>query len=129
MDFGFFFKVKTAYELRISDWSSRRVLFRSAAFSFAFCFFQTRAAPAAQVLGLSGAAMLAWSLIRLAHRMRPPLRALGVAGAFLLSSGLMIQLAAKALPAAKRGRLVRSEESRVGKECVRPCRSRWSPFH
>src|SRR3546814_2406139 len=67
-----------------------------AAFSFAFCFFQTRAAPAAQVLGLSGAAMLAWSLIRLAHRMRPPLRALGVAGAFLLSSGLMIHLAAKA---------------------------------
>src|SRR3546814_20705499 len=23
----------------------------------------------------------------------------------------------------------RSEESRVGKECVRPCRSRWSPDH
>src|SRR3546814_12982111 len=105
--------------------------------------------------------MLAWSLIRLAHRMRPPLRALGVAGAFLLSSGLMIQLAAKALPADKRGRLVskagvankrcatlgalrplnrvppgtmftfldRSEERRVGKECVSTCRSRWSPYH
>src|SRR3546814_20088998 len=29
-----------------------------AAFSFAFCFFQTRAAPAAQVLGLSGAAKI-----------------------------------------------------------------------
>src|SRR3546814_13899823 len=26
----FFFKQKTAYEMRISDWSSRRVLFRSA---------------------------------------------------------------------------------------------------
>src|SRR3546814_1450806 len=25
----FFFKQKTAYEMRISDWSSRRVLFRS----------------------------------------------------------------------------------------------------
>src|SRR3546814_11064436 len=23
----------------------------------------------------------------------------------------------------------RSEERRVGKECVRPCRSRWSPTH
>src|SRR3546814_20857864 len=23
----------------------------------------------------------------------------------------------------------RSEERRVGKECVRPCRSRWSPYH
>ena len=23
----------------------------------------------------------------------------------------------------------RSEERRVGKECVNPCRSRWSPYH
>src|SRR3546814_16669905 len=26
-------------------------------------------------------------------------------------------------------RHVRSEERRVGKECVRPCRYRWSPYH
>src|SRR3546814_20586208 len=25
--------------------------------------------------------------------------------------------------------LIRSEERRVGKECVSPCRSRWSPYH
>src|SRR3546814_16693330 len=25
--------------------------------------------------------------------------------------------------------LERSEERRVGKECVSPCRSRWSPYH
>src|SRR3546814_20794726 len=25
--------------------------------------------------------------------------------------------------------LMRSEERRVGKECVRKCRSRWSPYH
>src|SRR3546814_16293442 len=24
---------------------------------------------------------------------------------------------------------LRSEERRVGKECVSPCRSRWSPYH
>src|SRR3546814_20196612 len=24
---------------------------------------------------------------------------------------------------------MRSEERRVGKECVSPCRSRWSPYH
>src|SRR3546814_14857463 len=24
---------------------------------------------------------------------------------------------------------IRSEERRVGKECVRTCRSRWSPYH
>ena len=27
------------------------------------------------------------------------------------------------------GGFVRSEERRVGKECVQPCRSRWSPYH
>src|SRR3546814_15923270 len=27
------------------------------------------------------------------------------------------------------GRLGRSEERRVGKECVSTCRSRWSPYH
>ena len=27
------------------------------------------------------------------------------------------------------GRLRRSEERRVGKECIPPCRSRWSPYH
>ena len=25
--------------------------------------------------------------------------------------------------------LLRSEERRVGKECLRQCRSRWSPYH
>ena len=27
------------------------------------------------------------------------------------------------------GRVRRSEERRVGKECIEPCRSRWSPYH
>ena len=27
------------------------------------------------------------------------------------------------------GVIVRSEERRVGKECLRLCRSRWSPYH
>src|SRR3546814_13474809 len=30
---------------------------------------------------------------------------------------------------ALRGRVIRSEERRVGKECVSTCRSRWSPYH
>src|SRR3546814_15560323 len=29
----------------------------------------------------------------------------------------------------KKAVLVRSEERRVGKECVSTCRSRWSPYH
>src|SRR3546814_7828727 len=32
-----------------------------------------------------------------------------------------------ALP--ERGNFVRSEERRVGQECVSTCRSRWSPYH
>src|SRR3546814_15788285 len=31
--------------------------------------------------------------------------------------------------AAPAGTAARSEERRVGKECVRTCRSRWSPYH
>src|SRR3546814_14961030 len=31
--------------------------------------------------------------------------------------------------ARRTGALQRSEERRVGKECVSPCRSRWSPYH
>ena len=29
----------------------------------------------------------------------------------------------------ERGITIRSEERRVGKECVSTCRSRWSPYH
>src|SRR3546814_8343929 len=35
----------------------------------------------------------------------------------------------KLLRRAARGPLLRSEERRVGKECVSTCRSRWSPYH
>src|SRR3546814_11412091 len=34
-----------------------------------------------------------------------------------------------ALPLLARGAALRSEERRVGKECVSTCRSRWSPSH
>src|SRR3546814_1385020 len=80
----FFFKQKTAYEMRISDWSSdvcssdlvERQLRRAAAVG------QQRDPPAA----------------------RPP--------------GVAQHLDGR-----------RSEERRVGKECVSTCRSRWSPYH
>ena len=41
------------------------------------------------------------------------------------STVLMVDLIA----VLEHGRLVRSEERRVGKECRMPCRSRWSPYH
>src|SRR3546814_20607585 len=37
--------------------------------------------------------------------------------------------AGKAAPPNERAKAVRSEERRVGKECVSTCRSRWSPYH
>src|SRR3546814_7759776 len=78
----FFFKQKTAYEMRISDWSSD------------VCSSDLLPAPAA----------------------RTPCHA----------------PALQAPPGARRNappRPVRSEERRVGKECVSTCRSRWSPYH
>src|SRR3546814_3956676 len=75
----FFFKQKTAYEMRISDWSSD---------------------VCSSDLSLSTHAPL-WQA-----RRRCPLPQRPTAG-----TG------------------TRSEERRVGKECVSTCRSRWSPYH
>src|SRR3546814_1504172 len=85
----FFFKQKTAYEMRISDWSSD------------VCSSDLYLVH----LGEQAARGL------LSHLRRRQLRGLGriVAGA--------------------RERRHRSEERRVGKECVSTCRSRWSPYH
>src|SRR3546814_5271225 len=94
--FFFFFKQKTAYEMRISDWSSDVCSFRSRRTSAAVDVRRQRAAEAVVV----GAGLL------LADR--PPARVGRVPGE----------------PGEQR-----SEERRVGKECVSTCRSRWSPYH
>src|SRR3546814_1828903 len=87
----FFFKQKTAYEMRISDWSSdvcSSDLFRDSVF------------PDGGTL-----------LIRAIHRFSTLYTGeSGVIGGCKL-------------------RHERSEERRVGKECVSTCRSRWSPYH
>src|SRR3546814_9000456 len=77
----FFFKQKTAYEMRISDWSSD------------VCSSD-----------LSEAASLA------GHLKLGKLNVLYDDNSVTLAAG-------------------RSEERRVGKECVNTCRSRWSPYH
>src|SRR3546814_2897431 len=79
--FFFFFKQKTAYEMRISDWSSD------------VCSSDLSLA----VFDSAGSAPRRLS-ITLYSRSR------------IVPSG-------------------RSEERRVGKECVSTCRSRWSPYH
>src|SRR3546814_6811050 len=90
--FFFFFKQKTAYEMRISDWSS----------DVCSSDLLTAAEQAA-------AAKVPLSELRdpqtLAERTKEGHRNL------LVTIG------------------IRSEERRVGKECVSTCRSRWSPYH
>src|SRR3546814_10210534 len=86
----FFFKQKTAYEVRISDWSSDVC-------SSDLVIFTIRA---------------------------PDTTPLTVA---LIRSDWMVEPAARELLSTLRP--WRSEERRVGKECVSTCRSRWSPYH
>src|SRR3546814_2166412 len=77
--FIFFFKQKTAYEMRISDWSS------DVCSSDLFI----------ESLGLTKFSM------------------------YVMDYGAPIGYRVA----------LRSEERRVGKECVSTCRSRWSPYH
>src|SRR3546814_6920083 len=90
----FFFKQKTAYEMRISDWSSD------------VC--------SSDLWSVDQAARLSFVLAsdnddatRFKARLEQLFRTADV--------GELITF--------------RSEESRVGKECVSTCRSRWSPYH
>src|SRR3546814_9928545 len=85
----FFFKQKTAYEMRISDWSSD------------VCSSDL-IAPAAR------------SFRRTPLRNRCLIHSHHIPTAHMFGSDR---------------RAVRSEERRVGKECVSTCRSRWSPYH
>src|SRR3546814_4798810 len=95
----FVFKQKTAYEMRISDWSS------DVCSSDLPDHFQLAAGiehdPAAGFWRLAEAK-------------------LGL-GLTLIEDALDQDLDAATA--------IRSEERRVGKECVSTCRSRWSPYH
>src|SRR3546814_17529507 len=98
--FFFCFKQKTAYEMRISDWSSD------------VCSSD-----------LLAVAWFAWS--RLAVDDARVRRLLGWIEAIGRWSMLDVFVAAMLVVVIK----LRSEERRVGKECVDTCRSRWSPYH
>src|SRR3546814_7399050 len=87
----FFFKQKTAYEMRISDWSSD------------VCSSDLTHEPIDTVRYIAN-------------------RSSGRQG-FAIAGALAAEGAAVTLIAG------RSEERRVGKECVSTCRSRWSPYH
>src|SRR3546814_4004271 len=92
----FFFKQKTAYEMRISDWSSD---------------------VCSSDLGSCDRAALPGRTRTGERRSGDP-----VSAEPRQQPGLLPVLSGSA---AQR----RSEERRVGKECVSTCRSRWSPYH
>src|SRR3546814_5982610 len=108
----FFFKQKTAYEMRISDWSSD------------VCSSDL-AGPAdgKPVILLHGWPYDIHSYVDVA----PRLAAAGyrVIVPYLRGYGSTRFLAAGT---ARNAQQSRSEERRVGKECVSTCRSRWSPY-
>src|SRR3546814_16851023 len=91
----FFFKQKTAYEMRISDWSSD------------VCSSDLAAAGGGVAAGLVAGVAGVWAKAAAAARTS------AAAQALLVRTSIG----------------VRSEERRVGKECVSTCRSRWSPYN
>src|SRR3546814_1500122 len=101
----FFFKQKTAYEMRISDWSSD------------VC--------SSDLLGLG-----AYQVGKGQHRAQGSLAVLPAHGQER-HAHLPPSLRRRSVIDAPDDRLLpgRSEERRVGKECVSTCRSRWSPYH
>src|SRR3546814_2855975 len=101
--FVFFFKQKTAYEMRISDWSSD------------VCSSDLAFRPRRRYMSADTCTH--------AHEQRHQ-----TDSAFVL--GRMIEIAIEHhVGFATKAPLPRSEERRVGKECVSTCRSRWSPYH
>src|SRR3546814_2706795 len=98
---GFFlFKQKTAYEMRISDWSSD------------VCSSDLVSLGLGMVMGV------------LLGLIPIPIPGVGIVTLGIGGGPLIV-----ALILGKLRRTGRSEERRVGKECVSTCRSRWSPYH
>src|SRR3546814_10633263 len=101
----FLFKQKTAYEMRISDWSSDVCSSDLEAIA-------TALRPLRAQLSSEQQQMLDAELTLQANARRVT---------------VYVLRARKPEPVAVRVGL-RSEERRVGKECVSTCRSRWSPY-
>src|SRR3546814_12670452 len=120
----FFFKQKTAYEMRISDWSSD-VCSSDLTVAMPWSSHRYREDDACLISGMSSH-ILDYddvSMLAVCHPSVPVLTALlalleetGAPGADLLDAYIV-------------GTEIRSEERRVGKEGVSTCRSRWSPYH
>src|SRR3546814_2808407 len=100
--FFFFFKQKTAYDLRISDWSS-----------------DVCSSDLSQYVSIRYTERLSEAGIN------PSVGHTGSAYDNALAETINGLYKTEVIH--RRG--PRSEERRVGKECVSTCRSRWSPYH
>src|SRR3546814_18063582 len=112
--FFFFFKQKTAYEMRISDWSS------DVCSSDLF-------APDRRRNGRQSASDIRSQGCGQARSVRSP-----DSGRVPARTASGPVSGGRVRPPRRQGRCgggVRSEERRVGKECVSTCRSGWSPSH
>src|SRR3546814_13786670 len=115
MSLFFFFKQKTAYEMRISDWSSD------------VCSSDLIARLRCCKAALGGVPMKATIWHNPAcGTSRKTLAILEETPGVELT---VVEYLKKPYSADKLRQLFRSEERRVGKECVSTCRSRWSPYH
>src|SRR3546814_18183438 len=120
MDYVFFFKQKTAYEVRIRDWSSD------------VCSSDLGiTAPVQLLAGGPYCRTLTFSSVTRPLVIRPSKSGMN---ALIFSSLSTISMTRGRSSDSRRifvvcSRLERSEERRVGKECVSQCRSRWSPYH
>src|SRR3546814_5146181 len=109
-----FFKQKTAYEMRISDWSSDVCSSDLVTFGFGLIGFYddylkvTKQNPK----GVPGKLKLVLQVL--------------IAG---FAAVWIHMITAAPLNTSLAIPFFRSEERRVGKECVSTCRSRWSPYH
>src|SRR3546814_3062271 len=92
-DHFFFFKQKTAYEMRISDWSSD------------VCSSDLESTKAGEIA------------------------ALALGAGVIVPDDLPRLFKLRGSRQTNETPIDRSEERRVGKECVSTCRSRWSPDH
>src|SRR3546814_12326396 len=116
--FFFFFKQKTAYEMRISDWSSdvcSSDLDRQ--YRFTIADIETRLHVA--VVQIDAACIDAFHLA--AARRARWLKTLIVV--------MLVEAIVDRIVEGDAAHAHRSEERRVGKECVSTCRFRWSPYH
>src|SRR3546814_2537053 len=105
----FFFKQKTAYEMRISDWSSD------------VCSSDLNAMPMHRGIFIQTVPHCDPQGLSLFHSKNRPRHLIAICQHASRRSGVG--------PEVTISRGNRSEERRVGKECVSTCRFRWSSYH